>query len=267
MTIVRTLAIVAHVILLSACAPEPPTQSATPAPRSDQSLSTAAYLQLGMPSPDRVWSILDYRTAAQVLATLPLEQLPQWRDSRSSELYARIIDPSGFESCADRLHNLNSRMQSCVVLSEASSSIVNRYIEAAQVDRNYVNDAAPIMSMILRITALMATTADEFATTLSPSDPAYEVRRQGLAQMNSGAIQVVQGVIYSLLEERALYSEPAALTLADALAETFPVLATRMPPMTRGELEGRVRRIAVEDRSPEVRSALAVFLQPALTTP
>lgn len=255
----------AVVMILVACEPAGSPAPPSPPPRVDHSLTTAEYLQLGMPAPDRVWTILDYQTALGVVAALPNEQLPHWQNSQSAEIYAQFTDPRSLESCANHIHHLNLRMQSCMVLVESLGGIHRRYVAAAQSGSGYIEEIAPIMASSLRLAAAMSTTGDEFMASLDRGDPSFQVRQQGLAQMDLGINQIVQGAIYSISAERALYSNTAALQVAQALAETFPILGARMPPLTRAEFEGKLREIATEDRSIEVRAALSAFAQPTTT--
>lgn len=265
MTNIKGGVAIAVAMILVACEPAGSPAPPVSIPRVDHSLTTAEYLQLGMPAPDRVWTILDYQTALGVVTALPNDQLPRWQNSPSVEVFARLTDPSSLESCENHIHQLSLRMQSCMVLMEAMGGISRRYVAAAQSGSGYIEELAPVTGFLLQLAAAMSGASDEFMAGLDRSDPSFQTRQQGMAQMDLGINQMVQGAIYSISTERALYSDVAALRFAQALAQTFPILGARMPPLTRAEFEGKLREIATEDRSAEVRAALSAYVQPATT--
>lgn len=210
-----------------------------------------------MPSGGHVWTAADLSAAGAVLSRLPDEQLPHWRDSRSSEVFARFVDPRSIQPCAQESAALIDRLQVCLQLLEGFNGILRRYAQAGRNDPAYFQQTPPLLAMTLRIAAPVKLASHAFAATLDPTESTYATRMSGLERVNIGMSGIVQGAIITLIEERRAFSDAGCLEIARALADSYPVLADAFPASERIAVEQRLRIIATTDPSSDVRSALS----------
>ena len=79
----------------------------------DRSLTTEAYLQLGMPSPDRMWTPEDYSQAVRILKTITekdARELPRYDSQNSGKLFARISSRDNLAAMLNKNLPLNTRL-------------------------------------------------------------------------------------------------------------------------------------------------------------
>lgn len=227
--------------------------------QTDNGLEPSAYARFGLPAADHVWTASDFTAAGGAIAQVPPEQLPRWRDSRSSPLFARFVDTQSLAPCAVENAESATRLQACIDILTGFNGIVGRYVTASSADSTLLGDIPPLMSMMLHIAASIKPTADAFSATLDRNDPTYADRMGGLAQMHRGMLMIVQGSVMLLHDERRYYNDVGSLEVARALAETYPVLAVTLPAVERTEIERQLREVANNDPSADVRAALAQF--------
>ena len=223
----------------------------------DHSLTVEQYMSRGMPAPDRPWSTIDYATAAQVLGTLPPDQLPRRGSDHSGAYMARLIDPVNIEGCTGTTLPPNNRIGMCVGYIREILNVAKLYLVAMQQDHAYDDDTLDLTGITLQLTPSSLEMADAVISTLDKNDPTYDKRIGGLKQMKDGFAQMLDGSILSLTVERALYSDAARARLARILTDVYLRIGTYLEPLTRTEIDQKLRKIAQDDASPEVRAALA----------
>lgn len=225
--------------------------------QTDRALEPAAYQQFGLPSADRVWTAADFASAGAAIAQVPVQQLPHWQGSRSSPMFARFVDRQSLTPCGVSNATAATRLQACMDILGGFNAIAGRYVEGSTSDPALISDIPPLMAMMLHIAGTMKPTADAFAATLDRNDPSYATRVGGLAQMHRGILMIIQGAIVTLHDERHTYPDAGILEIARALAETYPIVESILPPAERTVLEQRLREIANTDPSTDVRAALS----------
>src|SRR5437773_8872359 len=74
-------------------------RAADPVALPDQSLTTEAYMKLGIPSPERRWTAKDYAKAIPILQQLAKaapSQLPRYQSKSSGAVFDRVVSPANF---------------------------------------------------------------------------------------------------------------------------------------------------------------------------
>lgn len=236
--------------------------SAQAAPSAtDRSLTVRDYMDRGMPAPDRAWNPTDYTTASEVLGKLTPDQLPRSDSSRSAPFMNRIVNPENLELCTGVDAPRVTRMNMCGAYMKSVLGVANLYLAAMQRDHGYDDDTLDLTSLILRVAPVVAHDADEMLPTLDKDDPNYATRMDGYAKMKHGFASMMEGSLISLTTERNLYSDAARTRLAAVVGDCFTRMSSFLEPLTRSEIEQKLRKIAQTDPSPDVRGALAAFAQ------
>lgn len=225
--------------------------------QTDTGLEPAGYVQLGLPSADSVWTTADFIAAGTAIANVPVEQLPRWRNSRSSPVFARFVDERSIEPCRQAGIDPTVRLQACIDLLNGFNGIVGRYVTVSQTNTVFLAETPPLIAMMLRVAKAIKPASDEFAATLDRNDPTYADRMSGLAQMHRGLLMITQSALMALVDEREHFSDEGCREIAVALADAYPVLAEVLPPAERAVIEQRMRQVASSDRDADVRAALA----------
>jgi hypothetical protein len=247
--------------LLAACAT--PRGSVTPPPDAaplpvpdDASLEAVAYVDLGVPAPDRLWSGEDYQRAAKALAALEDRdpaQLPRYASPRSGAVFARMTDGGNFAIATDGALPPAEQLGLLGGYLTPLNDLLRLYLRRAMGGQGYGAELASLMTLMLRGSALSARAAGA----LEPSDdPARRAQFfKGLDQMRQGFANVVSGFLQSMAERR-LYAVAERRRMAQALDEDLPGLASFLPPLSRQELPKLLRRLADGEPDAAVRARI-----------
>ncbi len=170
---------------------------------SDESFTTAEYLRLGLPAPDKAWSADDMAKAAEILdavAQQGSQHLPRYKSRRSGEVFARLTSPQNLDFFKDRSLPLGSRIPPSFGFGEASNRIFKLYIAGFVKKEVRDTEIVELWGAQLRSTTMMLVLLDEFLPTIKKNDPKYQVRMQGLDRMKRGLAEVVSGGLQTLTE-------------------------------------------------------------------
>lgn len=239
--------------LLAGCGPTGPADAGrSPA---DATLTVAAYMEKGVPAPDRPWGAPDYAATWRALSTLPHEQLPSIRSDRSRTYVDRLAARENLEFLQNRTLPIKGRMGPSLELAQESNRVFKLYLAAVQDDGSRVADLFRLMSFSLRLTCVQCEMIEEFLPTLDKGDPTNKTRLEGLAQMKVGLAQTVQGALISL-GDASLRTVDSRRDLAEAFAEMFPRIAPTLPPLTKDEFVATIRRLVESEPEGEVKATL-----------
>jgi len=251
-------------LLLLSCSREEPTpiqhadiKSIVPA--DDRSLTPDEYLKMGMPSPDRMWSPLDYGQASKVLKTLIDKdpcQLPRYESGRSGKMFDRIRSPENLAISQDQNLQVETRMSLTFSYLENLSPILQIYLTEAEHGKNFDAEIVEIMGLMLEISQKSQPLAAQFMASLPKDDPQLSVRQAGFEKMKAGTITTFTGAIDSV-EEVHFYRAPARVRLCEYLQETLPQAMRNFPPSVQKELSIRLEKMSENESDENVKKALA----------
>src|SRR5262245_59746347 len=107
----------------------------------DASWLAAAYVEKGLPSPDRSWDGNDYVAAAaalQQIAAADVTHLPRFQSPRSGTVFARLVDPRNLATLRTPELPAAMRMSQAIQLEQAVTSVLVAYLKP--VSRNIMFD-------------------------------------------------------------------------------------------------------------------------------
>lgn len=229
------------------------------AQQADASLSVSEYASRGFPAINRDWTPEDYTVAMRVLTDVPLAELPRTNSEKSGAVIDRMVNRNSLAACQDRAAALIQRMQLCAPALGAISQILMRYSVALDGDVSRGEDNLRIMSYCLLIAAELSDMMTAFTPTLDPNDPDYARRLGGLNQARGGLAQMIEGALMTLEAPAGVFPEHARPGVATTLAEVYARMMSNVATASQAPFDARLRAIAVNDRNPDVRAALAAF--------
>jgi hypothetical protein len=248
----------------STAQPPSPTQELGTTP-PDRSLETDAYIAMGMPAPDRVWTVEDMIKVADVLTTLAAKdpgQLPRFKSPRSGQYFARITSPEDLAQFRDPALSIKVRLPRAVEYSHATNRLLKLYLSHFSKHEVGDEDMVGISTKLLRVTAVMSTLGGEFLPTLDKGDPSYAVRMQGLETVKRGFGGIVIGSLMTLTETDA-YRAEARARLLDVMIETFPTIVPWLLPGSRTEMLIRLEKMPADPLLAGLRPGLKELLRKA----
>jgi len=240
--------------------PQGPAVGLAPAPAvpADDSLTTAEYVGLGAPPPDRPWSGDDMATMETVLAKVVQQgprRLPRFQSARSGAVFARMTSPGDLAAFTDRSVPLETRAPQALKYTKATQEIGKLYVNAFLKRETGDSEMLEIQAAWVRSAALLSGFVDEIEPTLKKPRPESAMRLQGLAEVKRGNTLVVQSAIMSLTETHA-YRASERIRFIGHLRETLPVILPKLEP---GPRDDAVRRLDALRGNPAYND-----LQPAL---
>jgi hypothetical protein len=228
----------------------------------DKSLSVAEYVRLGMPSPDKVWSESEMRSAKKVIDSLATEnpsQLPRYDSERSGSVFARITARDNSEIYRDRSIPIQTRLSRFGDYREDLSSIWKKYTFALGGSHVDDIDHVELTGAVLRAIVLGDDQADEFLATFEKTDPTYPVRLDGLTKMRRSYGTILNGALVMLASTDKCRPFASARLLSH-LQESAPVLLSRLAPEIRSQLIDRLKRIQSDPSRKELHPEIDDFL-------
>ena len=102
---------------------------------------------------------------------------------------------------------------------------------------------------------------NELIARLSPTDPSYQTRMDGLAQLKTGLSNMIYGVLVTFAENNA-YDQTDLARMAVRLKTTLPALLRELPDEVRTEARARLKKLSLEaGNQPALRGALQLLLK------
>lgn len=192
----------------SAPAPaEPTTQPADDAKVQlvpDRSLRIEAYVQAGIPAPDRQWSGKDYQVAAAILrqiSTPNFSRLPRVDSPASGQLFSRSVAPGNLDILRSSTLPLDARLSSFQELHKGFMPIMLLYVNTMITKRqSFDAEVVQLSLFMLDYTDVSISLVEEFLSTLpvdderhDPNHPGKQKIREGLATSIDGALDILDG--------------------------------------------------------------------------
>ncbi|HEX4611355.1 MAG TPA: hypothetical protein VH092_24390 [Urbifossiella sp.] len=234
------------------------TAPATPPAAPDESLTPDEYIRLGLPAHDRVWLGHDMAQAAKVLSAVAKaggRRLPRYESERSGAVFSRLTSPHNLDGLRNRSLAVDARLPLATNYIQASNQVLKLYLAAFLKNEVRDSELVELMGAQLRATVVVLDLVDEFLPTLNKEDATYPVRMRGLEGMKMGLGSVVAGCLQTLTE-RDSYRAGELVRLVGYMEETFPHLATRLPPGSRTELVTRLRSLQDDPAMRDLRPGL-----------
>ena len=218
----------------------------------NDSVSTAEYIRRGMPSPDRAWSSVDYKNAAEILEdVVDASELPRYRGRTSGVLFARMCDEENLISYKDKKSDI-LRIADCQLCFKR---IMLAYYRGHVKTRAFDDELVEVMGITLKIALIAAEKMDEYMATIPKDDPTYATRKAGMSQMKLGMYQIVTGTL-TTLTERESYRVAGRLRLAGYLRVTLPDLLPYLTQENQGDVLTHLDQIASKEPNADLKASL-----------
>lgn len=217
--------------LVSAPKDAPRGPSATAPVLADRSLSTAEYVRLGMPAPDKVWTVAETATASRVLTDLAKNdpgKLPRFEHRLSGEMFARLISDETLEALARKDVSVNARYAAGSDYGHAFSQIVDEYSSVSSANKGLTTEFVELYAKALRFMSRQMDLIDARLSTVDKSNARYNERMKG-EKMVHGAVTEIVVASLQLLSDSCI---PTAdkVRLLGHLPKSLPGLVKHLPP-------------------------------------
>lgn len=225
---------------------------------SDESLTAAEYIQLGLAAPDREWTGVDMAKAQEVFTALAQQgarKLPRYKSERSGAVFARITSPQNLKIFRDKSMPLNVRLPQALSYYQASNGILKLYLSAFVEKDARDSELVEMLGSQLRSTVVLIGLLDELLPTIKKDDPKYQVRMQGLEQTKRGLASIVAGCLQTLTE-RDSYRASELLRLLGYMQETFPSIVPHLTAESRMETMARLEQMQQDPALKDLKGGL-----------
>ena len=229
----------------------------------DRSLTIEAYLQLGMPSPDRMWTPEDYAQAVRVLKSIAQKdprELPRYKSQNSGKLFERISSRDNLAAMLNQNLPLNIRLPLVDGYVEGVKQTMIVYFEPSS--RGIILDAEiiEVFGLMLKLAQETTRTANEFMASIPKDDPKLSVRQEGFVRMKEGLVTTFDGAIISL-GETTFYRAQTRVRLCGYLQETLPPILREFPTTVQTEIPLRIKRMEENESDEQVKKALGNLIK------
>ena len=248
--------------LLASCSPNKSKKGEAinrPPIAVDHSLTVEAYVQLGMPSPDKVWTPQDFLQAGGVLRNISQknpEELPRFGSKSSGRLFDRICARENLAGILDKNSPLNVRISLVAKYLEGAGLMLKAYVEPAIRDTVLDVEMVEIMGLTLKGELTAIDLGNRFQASIPKDDPKLAARKAGLSQMAEGVATSFEGGIISLSETKT-YRNAARLKLCGYLQETLPSAIPELPDSAKNRLLRRIKEAQKSESNDEIKGAIA----------
>ncbi len=240
-------------------APAPvPQAAAAKGPAPDHSLSVAAWIERGMPAPDRAWVMADYERAVEVLKPVAKEdatRLPRRESAVSGDVFHRFVDPGNLTLGRSVTMDAQMRLQTDAGVMVGVGKLTLLYAGAYKGGLSFDEELVELMVYTLLVSREVIPLADDIVAKIPRDAPDRAVRLEGRDKMSAGLATIVSGCLDSLGAADG-FRPAERLRLARALQEHLPALRPHMPAGARQELGVRLRRMAEAETDPAVKEVL-----------
>ena len=220
-----------------------PAAAPPPAVPNDKSLTTAEYVQLGMPTPDRVWTGRDMDQARKVVSKLAGEdasKLPRYESPRSGKVFARITNPDALASFNRPELTVEERLRAVTEYANPLTGVLMVYMLADPGGQTLASEHVELFGISLRAAVLMVPLTEAYLLTIDPNDPTYPTRQIGREGMRQGLAKTINHLLKLQTETRA-FTESDRGRFLSYTEETLPALYVYLPDATKTEVPGLLR--------------------------
>jgi hypothetical protein len=234
--------------------------SAGPTTLPDQSLTTAQYIQRGVPAPDHPWSVADYKGAVKALSAIAKEnpaQLPHRRSRTSGEIFAQLISEHAFDELGDQKVSLEKRIRIGADSFYPTTEVMRLYLDASPKTDGFDAEKMALNVQLLRLEQKMLSLGAEFPANLPEHVSPENLRR---ARENLDSIMAKCAVTADRTLDMVSYPVLDVATREDAirqLIQILPPLVKLMPEPARVGERIRVLNMIDAERNERVRAALS----------
>ncbi len=195
---------------------------------------TSAYLEAGVPAPNRIWLGPEYARAAEVLTSSKIG-LPRYDERAGRAVLERLTSMENFALANNHTIAVGSRVQDILMILDGTRAILNAYLAAATAGEKVNRELTRIYVFLLHISATLLPIVDEFAATI-PDFENQPVRVQGRQRVHAGVATMFSGAQVTL-SARDFYTDEDLSLLLQGMADTLPVLEKVFTSEFRKELQ------------------------------
>lgn len=141
--------------------------------REDNSLPVHAYVELGMPDPEKKWDMADYTEAHNVLAKIKWAQplkLPAKESEKSGALFNHMVSLEGLSFLQDSAISLNEKAQRISEFTRVYDYWMDVYTNPTLKGNYYNREIVDVQLFNLSLTEAMLTLAHEINRSDDPAD-------------------------------------------------------------------------------------------------
>ena len=248
-------------LALALLAQAPPAQVNPPS--RTENLKPGAYLEKGMPAPDRPWSAKDFEEATRLLSSIKADgslPLPRLRDDPSGGVFARLIDPSGLRLAEEKSLPINQRVAEALTILNATNRALTVYLVNKDERQPFGAEVLELVLFEMRVVDRVSTLVDGFTAALTPEQRAQPARQEGMKQMRGGFALVVVGAM-TMLGETRQYSAEELRGFAARFPDRLPPLWPLLPIPARAENLAKIQAFAKAHPDPEFRKSMALLVK------
>jgi len=238
-----------------------------PPPANDHSLDAEAYVENGVPAPDRPWSGDDYARAANALKELAAKdptQLPRRGASRSGALFARLSSPANIDDLDRGSLPADLKLQMEVPILTGQGQLLTAYANATSKGGRYGPELADLLVNVFHSVTTIAKFFPLLEKQVAGAGADREKREDGLRRMRDAMAQMTMGAMQSLTEKK-VYEDADRVRIAASLRVELPKIVSVLSSLTQKEVRRRVHELAGGETSQEVKEQL-VALDEALSS-
>jgi hypothetical protein len=221
------------------------------------SLDTRAWMDRGMPAPDRPWTAKDYAAASATLRSLPASAYPRAGDT-TSNLFARFVATENLDLVRNTKLPLDTRMQEVLDMMATSRQLSGLYMTAVAQGAPLRKETLALMALHVDEATSMLDVLEAFMKTLDPKDPKHATRIQGLVKVEDGMAEMAMGSII-VLTERSAYETADLVEFARTITPTLPKTVSRLAPANRTEALSKLEDARHGASDPELAAAIGAL--------
>jgi hypothetical protein len=233
---------------------------------NDQSLTIERYMELGIPSPDRIWGAEEYAQTAFVLSSLPKDELPRFNSARSGALFARMVSTEnllpagGVPQLVDSGQEvMSANMDRLVAYTQSVPPVLMLYIEDTPGVQRYSAEITRVSLYALQISRVCCELVDAILKPIPKKEQTGSAFASGRKQMSDGLNQMFNGLVSMVASEEAFNA--ADLTyLADGLRRESPPVFKYLNATQKKKVRGDIEKVAASHSNRAVRASLKSLL-------
>lgn len=204
----------------------------------DNSFLISKYFEMGVPSPERVWSGHDLRQASDIFAKILSENpysLPRYQSKKSGKLFERLISDENLSPLKDVTISLEIRGPATAEYLDGFNGLLNIYAKAYLSYHVDNIDYIELNGFLLKITAILVRNNLEFINSLEQSDPRYDRAVSGMNNLKEGLAKICFGAI-NKLEQKDVFGSSSLIVLINHMSQSLPEIVASLSPNNKKEV-------------------------------
>lgn len=227
----------------------------------DHSLTIDEYISLGIPDPDKIWSIRDYRKASSIIESLAnkdIQNLPRIGSNKSGKIIERIVSEENILNAVNASTSVEEKLRTHLDFGNEILKMERTYGRAAKKNIVFFKEKIEMSTWGLKQMKPRHLLGMEYIDQLTPSELARIKNKNIFNRLEDNYSRIAE-LTLELVSTEDPYIKSCNIKLASEASRSLPFIISQTPKDFQIEIKNRILTMIDEESNYEIKTALTTL--------